>query len=714
MQVLEFHIYESQWMLRKGKYKCFVNVSEKHLTHHYQQTELPGIQLQMQLIRRLLYCRLKIMRKHFLKFNSKQGRILTQLDRCMQLCHTMQNYITKCQDVLTEHQNTSNRKSKYKLLGDMQSPRGNSKLKQFLIEFEHEPWDKKSLIWLRYHEQELFISIQQILMFNYLYFKMTNLKEANRFLHKLIQLKFVKNEKSVTIYHEALTLLHSAYFENSYVFQNQFFDTISDMLVDSLREYYRPNSNQKKCKRLMKHYAQLLIINLDLQSKSLEYKDKYDESALMISMANYLCQHILTFVGKQEELINYIKYEYEYKHEKYEQIILEQQDLNQFVSFLYGFQKKRHFEQKPQFPHQSKYDINNKNVYLFHHTRAKSDFKPIKDISKEATRDGSLFIPNTPSCSKDNTQRLIHKPHKQKRRRHQENQSYLSKLIYLRSLSDYKLDQMNVETDLQKHLRGLEETLHKLEHPNQFKSIDQVFNQKIESITFEKCLTLDQVKETAKKIIAAEWEVHKEMPVTKSLMKSISVSDIQLEKLQQQYSKLQEYIELQKIDYHNTQKDQAQLIMKENKDLKKLQLNQQQYQMKLRHQKVQQQLSIPKKLLNLQTDEAGLSPKFIKRNTLMLNSYNATIFDRMDPATRQNKEYKTAQKQLMDMMVSNLEQRDELNSKKLNSFINISSIPKSVTRLPSPKNLDASTQRSDHKKSFAFSNNSTRLEITKF
>ncbi|CAD8209540.1 unnamed protein product [Paramecium pentaurelia] len=709
MQVLEYHIYETQWMLRKGKYKCFINISEKHLTQHYQQSELPGIQLQMQLIRRLLYCRLKVMRKHFLKFNSKQGRILTQLDQCMQLCHTMNNYIAKCQDVLTEHENPSNRKNKFKLLGDMQSPRGNSKLKQFLIEFEHEPWDKKSLIWLRYHEQELFISIQQILMFNYLYFKMTNLKEATRFLHKLIQLKFVKTQKSITIYHEALTLLHSAYFENSYNFQNQYFDPLSNMLINSLREYYRPKSDQNKCKRQMKHYAQLLIINLDLQSKSLEYKDKYDESALLISMANYLCQHILTFVGKQEELINYIKYEYEYKHEKYEQIILEQQDLNQFVSFLYGFEKKHNFESKQQFPHQTKFDINNKNVYIYHHTRAKSDFKPIiKDISKEATRDGSLFMPNTPSCSKDNTQRLINKPHKHKRRRHQENQSYLSKLIYLRSLSDYKLDQMNVETDLQKHLRGLEETLYKLEHPNQIKSIDQVFNQKIESITFEKCLTLDQVKETARKIIAAEWEVHKEMPVTKSLMKSISVSDIQLEKLQQQYSKLQEYIELQKIDYHNTQKDQAQLIMKENHDLKKLQLNQQKYQMKLRHQKVQQQLQIPKKLLNLQTDEAGLSPKFIKRNTQILNSYNTTIFDRMDPALRQNKEYQKAQKQLMDLMVSNLEQRDELNSKKLKTFVNV--LPKSVTRLPSP----TYSQRSDNKKSFAFSNNSTRLEISKF
>ncbi|CAD8192959.1 unnamed protein product [Paramecium octaurelia] len=714
MQVLEFHIYETQWMLRKGKYKCFVNISEKHLTHHYQQSELPGIQLQMQLIRRLLYCRLKVMRKHFLKFNSKQGRILAQLDQCMQLCHTMQNYIAKCQDVLTERENPSNRKNKFKLLGDMQSPRGNSKLRQFLIEFEHEPWDKKSLVWLRYHEQELFVSIQQILMFNYLYFKLTNLKEATRFLHKLVQLKFVKTQKSVTIYHEALTLLHSAHFENSYVFQIQYFDPLSKMLMDSLSEYYRPKSDQKKCKRLMKRYAQLLIINLDLQSKSLEYKDKYDESALMISMANYVCQHILTFVGKQEELINYIKYEYEYKHEKYEQIILEQQDLNQFVSFLYGFEKKQNQEQKQQFPHKTKYDINNKHVYILHHTRARSDFKPIaKDFSKEVTRDGSLFMPNTPSCSKDNTQRFINKPmHKQKRRRHQENQSYLSKLIYLRSLSDYKLDQMNVETDLQKHLRGLEETLQKLEHPNQIKSIDQVFNQKIESITFEKCLTLDQVKETARKIIAAEWEVHKEMPVTKSLMKSISVSDIQLEKLQEQYSKLQEYLELQKIDYHNTQKDQAQLIMKENQDLKKLQLNHQKYQMKLRHQKVQQQFQIPKRLLNLQTDEAGLSPKFIKRNTQILNSYNNTIFERMDPVLRQDKEYQKAQKQLMDLMVSNLEQRDELNSKKLNTFANV--LPKSVTRLPSPKNLDTYSQRSDNKKSFAFSNNSTRLEITKF
>ncbi|CAD8127470.1 unnamed protein product [Paramecium sonneborni] len=713
MQVLEFHIYETQWMLRKGKYKCFINISEKHLTHHYQQSELQGIQLQMQLIRRLLYCRLKVLHKHFLKFNTKQGRILTQLDNCMQLCHTMQNYLAKCQDVLTERENPSNRKNKFKLLGDMQSPRGYSKLKQFIIEFEHEPWDKKSLIWLRYQEQELFISIQQILMFNYLYFKMTNLKEATRFLQKLIQLKFVKTQKSVTIYHEAQTLLHSAYFENSYVFHNQFFDPISNMLINSLREYYRPNSNQDKCKRQMKHYAQLLIINLDLQSKSLEYKDKYDESALMITMANYLCQHILTFVGNQDELINYIKYEYEYKHEKYEQIILEQQDLNQFVSFLYGFKKKQKFQTKQQFPHQTKYDINNKNVYIFHHTRAKSDYKPLKDIS---TRDGSLFVSNTPSCSKDKIQRFLSNPQKQKnkhkRNRNQENQSYLSKLIYLRSLSDYKLDQKNVETDLQKHLKDLEVTLQKLEHPQQFKSIDQVFNQKIESITFEKCLTLEQVKETAKKIIAAEWEVHKEMPVTKSLMKSISVSDIQLEKLQEQYSKLQEYIKLQKIDYHNTQKDQAQMIMKENQDLKKLQLNQQKYQMKLRHQKVQQQFQIPNKLLNLQTDEAGLSPKFIKRNTQILNSYNTTIFERMDPQLRQNKEYKNAQKQLMDLMVSNLEQRDELNSKKNNSFVSV--LPKSVTRLSSPKYLDSYSQRSDQKKSFAFSNNSTRLEITKF
>lgn len=42
-------------------------------------------------------------------------------------------------------------------------------------------------------------------------------------------------------------------------------------------------------------------------------------------------------------------------------------------------------------------------------------------------------------------------------------------------------------------------------------------------------------------------------------------------------------MELQKIDFHNTQKDEAQLKLKENKDLKKLQINQQKYQMKLRH-----------------------------------------------------------------------------------------------------------------------------------
>lgn len=65
----------------------------------------------------------------------------------------------------------------------------------------------------------------------------------------------------------------------------------------------------------------------------------------------------------------------------------------------------------------------------------------------------------------------------------------------------------------------------------------------------------------------------------------------------------------------------------------------------------------------------------------------------------------------MDLMVSNLEQRDELNSKKLNSFNNNNNVlPKSVTRLPSP----TYSQRSDNKKSFAFSNNSTRLEISKF
>lgn len=80
-------------------------------------------------------------------------------------------------------------------------------------------------------------------MFHYLYFKLTNLKEATRFLHKLIQLKFVNTQKSIKIYHEALTLLHSAYFENSYVFPNDFIDPLSNMLIDSLREFNRPKSD---------------------------------------------------------------------------------------------------------------------------------------------------------------------------------------------------------------------------------------------------------------------------------------------------------------------------------------------------------------------------------------------------------------------------------------------------------------------------------------
>jgi hypothetical protein len=55
-------------------------------------------------------------------------------------------------------------------------------------------------------------------MYQYMYFKLTNLKEAVRFLQKLVQLKFVKVYKSILLFNEALTLLNTAYFELSYSF----------------------------------------------------------------------------------------------------------------------------------------------------------------------------------------------------------------------------------------------------------------------------------------------------------------------------------------------------------------------------------------------------------------------------------------------------------------------------------------------------------------
>ncbi|CAD8064012.1 unnamed protein product [Paramecium sonneborni] len=786
--ILEYHLYDTIQLLKNNKYKKFINLSRKLVCHPYLINDTFYIQLNIQLIRRLLYCQLKVIKKYFFHFSQKQQTILEVLITCMNLCQNYQILLNKYQNSLNEKQKNEKQISrKQKFLNEPNK----LTIKQFANIFDKLEPDSKSKIWIQYQWQQLFCNLQKTLLFNYLYCKISLLKEAPLFLFKLQMLKPISTFQSQFIYFQTLTLKNAAQFELSNLTNNDTIEFGFQMLLNSVREYHKPQSNLINLQKQLIKITATLIINLDIQSKSLEINDNHLECIQSLNLAHFLASQILKPLKAKLEFIDYINSEFEFVNEKFEQILLEDQDLTKFTQFLYGYQINQKQNQKiignsklqdlikaklqenksAQFQKGFKTVQSNQCIYVSNSQDklTMQDYLPIK-IKSYHHKDSTIFSNPYSQTSINHTiyvntlmkesqsqsqstkrEKVIQNAHpssflslnsvsvvKQNQEKPKKRQisvkckrlntnsdhknSYLSQLINLRQKSCLTIrDEIS---ELEKNHQQLVNQLNNQQKSSKVSTIDEFFNKKIEAIAFEECLTLDQIKDTAKKIIQTEWEIHKEMPVTKSLMKSISVSDIQFEQKQATYNKLQEYREIQNVDYYNTEKDRAQDQMEQTKEVKKLKINQQRFSM--RHRNSQQSLLNSQQIKSLVINDTKIKEQFTQQILQQQNSAEQKIEIKVSPRlTRKNNSmlynsnqeqenqkngYSLVKGQLIDLMIKNLEYRDELNmqEKELKQFV----LPRQFrTKAISPQGGEFSlkSQNMSDFKSFAYSTNSTQI-----
>ncbi|CAD8067945.1 unnamed protein product [Paramecium sonneborni] len=783
--ILEYHLYDTIQLIKNNKYKKFINLSRKLLCHPYLINDTFYIQLNIQLIRRLLYCQLKVIKKYIFNFSQKQQTILEVLITCMNLCQNYQILLNKYQISLDEKQiNEKQISRKQKFLNEPNK----LTIKQFANIFDKLEPDSKSKIWIQYQQQQLFCYFQKTLLFNYLYCKISLLKEAPLFLFKLQMLKPIFTFQSQLLYFQTLTLKNAAQFELSNTTNNDALEYGFQMLLNSLREYHKSQTNLINLQKQLIKITTTLIINLDIQSKSYEINDNHLECIQSLNLAHFLAYQILKPLKAKSEFIEYITQEFDFVNEKFEQILLEDQDLTKFTQFLYGYhlnQKqnikiiansklqemiKAKLSEKKSTQFQKGFKTVDSNQCIFashsqdkltmqdylpikiksyHHNNSTALSNPYSSTSINNTVNFNTIIKESPSTKKERInqnacpssflsqnsvqiikqknqeipkKRQISVKHKRSITNSEHKSSYLSQLINLRQKSNLRIrDEMS---ELEKNHHKLINKLNNQQKSTKVSTIDEFFNKKIEAIAFEECLTLDQIKDTAKKIIQTEWEIHKEMPVTKSLMKSISVFDIQVEQKQAIYNKLQEYREIQNVDYYNTEKDRAQDQMEQTKEVKKLKINQQRFSMRNRssqqsllnsHQiqslvindtKIQEQLTqsiLEQQNSGEQNIEMKVSPRLSRKN-------NSMFYNQNQEQNNQKKGYSLVKGQLIDLMIKNLEYRDELNmqEKELKQFV----LPRQFrTKTISPQGGEFSqkSQNMSDFKSFAYSTNSTQI-----
>ncbi|CAD8057838.1 unnamed protein product [Paramecium primaurelia] len=782
--ILEYHLYDTIQLLKNNKYKKFINLSRKLVCNPYLANDTFYIQLNIQLIRRLMYCQLKVIKKYFLNFSSKQQTILEVLITCMSLCQNYQILLNKYETSFDDKQIKEKQISrKVKFLNEPNK----LTIKQFANQFDKLEPDNKSTIWIKYQWQQLFCYFQKTLLFVYLYFKMSLLKEASLFLFKLQKLTPISTFQSQFLYFQTLTLKNAAQFELCNTSNNDVLEYGFQMLLNSLREYHKPKSDLINIQKQLIKITTTLLINLDIQSKSQEINDNHLDCIQSLNLAHFLASQILKPLKVKAEFIEYIASEFEFTNEKFEQILLEDQDLTKFTQFLYGnhvnlkqntkiignskLQEmiKTKLQQNKNSQFQKGFKTVNSNQYIYvsnsqdkltmqdylpikiksyHHKDSTAFSNPYSQTSINHTIYINTLIKESPSTKRERINQNVNpgsflslnnvsvvKQNQDKPKKRQvsvkckrvntnsdHKNSYLSQLINLRQKSSLTIrDEMS---ELEKNHQKLLNQLNNQQKSTKISTIDEFFNKKIEAIAFEECLTLDQIKDTAKKIIQTEWEIHKEMPVTKSLMKSISVSDIQVEQKQAAYNKLQEYREIQNVDYYNTEKDRAQDQMEQTKEVKKLKINQQRFSMKHRNSqqnllnsqqikslvindtKIQEQFS--QQILQQQNSteqriEMKVSPRLSRKNNSML--YNSNL----EQDNRQ-KGFSLVKGQLIDLMIKNLEYRDDLNmqEKELKQFV----LPRQFrTKAISPQGGEFSlkSQNMSDFKSFAYSTNSTQI-----
>ncbi|CAK89430.1 unnamed protein product (macronuclear) [Paramecium tetraurelia] len=346
--------------------------------------------------------------------------------------------------------------------------------------------------------------------------------------------------------------------------------------------------------KILEHFKICKEVTSQFETRSTEIKENYKDHVDEINEISRLLSHVFQ-ISLKEHLKNSkssIDLQQLSQVEQYEQKIFEkyQYSQNNQTFFIKNreVQKQLMLDNVLQQQQQSQYFVKNQSMKIFklkHNSSQHSIEQPSTNYN-----DSQLQLSNNKNDQSHLTQidtshnsSIKTQLNKTLKVNSNHRQSFLSELIHLRnqgSKSDEKEKQ--VETEIEKNFRQQKELLFKISNKNAYQPLDQVVKSYINQnlVSYQKCQSLDEVKQNAKQICQAEAEVHKEVPITKSLLQArkmtcpqgVMVKDKQAEN---EFNKLLEFNVIEYFDFVQTNKDLAVTNLKAQQENKQVRIAQQ-------------------------------------------------------------------------------------------------------------------------------------------
>ncbi|CAD8211864.1 unnamed protein product [Paramecium pentaurelia] len=466
-----------------------------------------------------------------------------------------------------------------------------------------------------------------------------------------------KNHKFSLLKGEVYILLGNAYFElNDYSKAEQNYLSSLDEAIVSVRsllddiEKLKINVDSKIVKIQISKLISQIIISLDLQSIINQQIEHYNR-CIEINQVSHLFNKILIYFNTCKELQQHLDNKTNEIKDNYKDYVQENTEICKLLSLIFQIPFKQYpininstfnFEQltqTDQYQHKlfEKYEYSKNNTTFFIKNKELPP-KPKNQTSQSILENAGLtqqyFIRNQSmknfKLKHNNSQQSIEQSSTNYNDSQIQNkndqsslsqidtsniskikfgqtpkmahrQSFLSELIHLRN-QGVKTDKSVVqETDVEKNHRQQKELLQKINNKNFYQPLDQVVHTYInENLTsHQKCQSLEEVKQNARIICQAEAEVHKEVPITKSLLyarrmtcpQGVLVKD---QNAENEFNKLLEFNVIEYFDFVQTNKDQAVISLK---------AQQENQQVRIAQQNLFSENFIPKKKLNFIENE---------------------------------------------------------------------------------------------------------------
>ncbi|CAD8125499.1 unnamed protein product [Paramecium sonneborni] len=362
--------------------------------------------------------------------------------------------------------------------------------------------------------------------------------------------------------------------------------------------------------KILEHFKISKEVSFQFETRSAEIKENYQDHVDEMNEICRLLSHVLQISVKEHQThsksainLQQLSQIQQYEHklfEKYQYAKNNQTFLIKCKEVPQQFNLDNELQQQQQ---QSQYFVKNQSIKIFklkHNYSQHSIDQPSTNyndsqlqLSNNKNDQSHLTQIDTSHASSTKTQFIktlkVNSNHRQ---------SFLSELINLRnqgSRSDEK-DKQYIENDIEKNCRLQKELLFKISNKNVYQPLDKVVQSYINQnlVSYQKCQSLDEVKQNAKQICQAEAEVHKEVPITKSLLQARKITCpqgvvIKDKQAENEFNKLLEFNVIEYFDFVQTNKDLAVTNLKAQQENK---------QVRIAQQKLFSDNFIPKKKLN--------------------------------------------------------------------------------------------------------------------